>query len=161
MARIRSKMDKSIILQETFLTPLPFSLARSFFWPSVIADVINSVRESFLDESVDENILLELKVHAASPFLKMPAKCMEYIFYFLIIFVDFSVSFCVLVIYLMCLHSWSFFVQNLWVNKLEASRAVEQQPAPCDAAALDSKVNSLSRSQNKCCRVVLRILNKA
>jgi hypothetical protein len=29
---------------------------------SVINDVINSVRESFLDESVDENVLLELKV---------------------------------------------------------------------------------------------------
>jgi hypothetical protein len=35
---------------------------RSFFSLSVIADVINSVRESFLDESVDENILMELKV---------------------------------------------------------------------------------------------------
>jgi hypothetical protein len=32
--------------------------------------------------------------------------------------------------------------QNLWVNKLEASRAVEQQPAPSEAAALDTKVQS-------------------
>jgi hypothetical protein len=39
-----------------------FFIVRSFFFPSVIADVINSVRESFLDESVDENILMELKV---------------------------------------------------------------------------------------------------
>ncbi len=65
-------------------------------YQSVIADVINSVRESFLDESVDENILMELK--------------------------------------------------NLWVNKLEASRAVEQQPAPSEAAALDTK-RAMSRPQ--------------
>ena len=45
-------------------------------YQSVINDVIGSVRESFLDESVDENVLLELK--------------------------------------------------NLWVQKLEASKAVEQ-----------------------------------
>ena len=30
-------------------------------YQSVISDVITSVRESFLDESVDENVLLELK----------------------------------------------------------------------------------------------------
>ena len=30
-------------------------------YQSVINDVITSVRESFLDESVDENVLLELK----------------------------------------------------------------------------------------------------
>ena len=44
-------------------------------YQSVINDVIGQVRESFLDESVDENVLLELK--------------------------------------------------NLWVQKLEASKAVE------------------------------------
>lgn len=59
-------------------------------YQSVINDVITSVRESFLDESVDENVLLELK--------------------------------------------------NLWVQKLEASKAVEQPPSQNDAAALDSKM---------------------
>ena len=59
-------------------------------YQSVISDVISSVRESFLDESVDENVLLELK--------------------------------------------------NLWVQKLEASKAVEQPPSGNDAAALDSKM---------------------
>ena len=59
-------------------------------YQSVISDVITSVRESFLDESVDENVLLELK--------------------------------------------------NLWVQKLEASKAVEQPPMGNDAAALDSKM---------------------
>ena len=33
----------------------------STLYQSVINDVIGSVRESFLDESVDENVLLELK----------------------------------------------------------------------------------------------------
>merc|ERR1712080_741851 len=51
---------------------------------------ITSVRESFLDESVDENVLLELK--------------------------------------------------NLWVQKLEASKAIEQPQQASDAAALDSKM---------------------
>ena len=59
-------------------------------YQSVISDVITSVRESFLDESVDENVLLELK--------------------------------------------------TLWVEKLEASKAVEQPPMGNDAAALDSKM---------------------
>ena len=59
-------------------------------YQSVISDVITSVRESFLDESVDENVLLELK--------------------------------------------------NLWVQKLEASKAVEQPQMGNDAAALDSKM---------------------
>ena len=59
-------------------------------YQSVINDVIGSVRESFLDESVDENVLLELK--------------------------------------------------NLWVQKLEASKAVEQPQVSNDAAALDSKM---------------------
>ena len=59
-------------------------------YQSVINDVIGSVRESFLDESVDENVLLELK--------------------------------------------------NLWVQKLEASKAVEQPQMGNDAAALDSKM---------------------
>ena len=59
-------------------------------YQSVINDVITSVRESFLDESVDENVLLELK--------------------------------------------------NLWVQKLEASKAVEQPQTGNDAAALDSKM---------------------
>ena len=59
-------------------------------YQSVISDVITSVRESFLDESVDENVLLELK--------------------------------------------------NPWVQKLEASKAVEQPQMGNDAAALDSKM---------------------
>jgi len=59
-------------------------------YQSVINDVITSVRESFLDESVDENVLLELK--------------------------------------------------NLWVQKLEASKAIEQPQLQNDAAALDSKM---------------------
>jgi len=59
-------------------------------YQSVINDVITSVRESFLDESVDENVLLELK--------------------------------------------------NLWVQKLEASKAIEQPQMTSDAAALDSKM---------------------
>jgi len=59
-------------------------------YQNVINDVITSVRESFLDESVDENVLLELK--------------------------------------------------NLWVQKLEASKAIEQPQVPNDAAALDSKM---------------------
>merc|ERR1712183_650681 len=58
-------------------------------YQSVINDVITSVRESFLDESVDENVLLELK--------------------------------------------------NLWVQKLEASKATEPAHAS-DASALDSKM---------------------
>ena len=58
-------------------------------YQSVISDVITSVRESFLDDSVDENVLLELK--------------------------------------------------NPWVQKLEASKAVEQPQMGNDAAALDSK----------------------
>jgi len=33
----------------------------SSLYQSVISDVINSVRESFLDESVDENVLMELR----------------------------------------------------------------------------------------------------
>jgi hypothetical protein len=59
-------------------------------YQSVINDVITSVRESFLDESVDENVLLELK--------------------------------------------------NLWVQKLEASKAIEQPHHGSDAASLDSKM---------------------
>lgn len=59
-------------------------------YQSVINDVITSVRESFLDESVDENVLLELK--------------------------------------------------NLWIQKLDASKAVEQPQSQNDAAALDSKM---------------------
>jgi len=59
-------------------------------YQSVISDVITSVRESFLDESVDENVLLELK--------------------------------------------------NPWVQKLEASKAVEQPQMGNAAAALDSKM---------------------
>ena len=58
-------------------------------YQSVINDVITSVRESFLDESVDENVLHELK--------------------------------------------------NLWHQKLEASKAVEQPSRGNDAAALDAK----------------------
>ena len=60
-------------------------------YQSVINDVITSVRESFLDESVDENVLHELK--------------------------------------------------NLWHQKLEASKAVEQPSMGNDAAALDAKMN--------------------
>jgi len=59
-------------------------------YSSVISDVITSVRESFLDESVDENVLVELK--------------------------------------------------NLWMQKLEASKAVEQPSMGNDAQALDSKM---------------------
>lgn len=59
-------------------------------YSSVINDVITSVRESFLDESVDENVLVELK--------------------------------------------------NLWMQKLEASKAVEQPTMGNDAQALDSKM---------------------
>jgi len=59
-------------------------------YQSVINDVITSVRESFLDESVDENVLMELK--------------------------------------------------NLWQQKLEASKAVEQPQMGNDAAALDSRM---------------------
>lgn len=62
----------------------------SHLYNSVINDVIASVRESFLDESVDENVLVELK--------------------------------------------------NLWMQKLEASKAVEQPTGANDAAALDSKM---------------------
>ena len=58
-------------------------------YQSVINDVITSVRESFLDESVDENVLHELK--------------------------------------------------NLWHQKLEADKAVEQPSRGNDAAALDAK----------------------
>ena len=69
----------------------------SHLYNSVINDVIASVRESFLDESVDENVLVELK--------------------------------------------------NLWMQKLEASKAVEQPTGTNDAAALDSKVHLLKMLQ--------------
>ena len=68
-------------------------------YQSVINDVITSVRESFLDESVDENVLLELK--------------------------------------------------NLWVQKLEASKAVEQPQLGSDAAALDSKMAGARGGYNR------------
>ena len=68
-------------------------------YQSVINDVIGSVRESFLDESVDENVLLELK--------------------------------------------------NLWVQKLEASKAVEQPQVSNDAAALDSKMAGARSGYNR------------
>ena len=68
-------------------------------YQSVINDVIGSVRESFLDESVDENVLLELK--------------------------------------------------NLWVQKLEASKAVEQPQMSNDAAALDSKMAGARSGYNR------------
>jgi len=66
----------------------------SSLYQSVINDVISSVRESFLDESVDENVLLELR--------------------------------------------------NLWQQKLEASKAVEQ-PQQNDASALDNKMANVRR----------------
>ena len=68
-------------------------------YQSVINDVITSVRESFLDESVDENVLMELK--------------------------------------------------NLWVQKLEASKAVEQPQMGNDAAALDSKMAGARGGYNR------------
>ena len=68
-------------------------------YQSVINDVITSVRESFLDESVDENVLMELK--------------------------------------------------NLWQQKLEASKAVEQPQMGNDAAALDSKMAGARGGYNR------------
>eukprot|EP00088_Acartia_fossae_P028024 TRINITY_DN287_c0_g1_i3.p1 TRINITY_DN287_c0_g1~~TRINITY_DN287_c0_g1_i3.p1 ORF type:complete len:195 (+),score=54.69 TRINITY_DN287_c0_g1_i3:45-629(+) len=65
-------------------------------YQSVINDVIGSVRESFLDEGVDENVLVELK--------------------------------------------------NLWQQKLEASKAVENNLAQHnDAGMLESKMSGMRR----------------
>jgi len=64
-------------------------------YQSVINDVVGSVRESFLDEGVDENVLLELK--------------------------------------------------NLWQQKLEASKAVDNQNHHNDANVLDSKMAAMRR----------------
>jgi transcription initiation factor TFIIA large subunit len=68
----------------------------SSLYQSVINDVISNVRESFLDEGVDENVLIELK--------------------------------------------------NLWQQKLEASKAVDNTAHHNDTSVLDSKMNSMRRS---------------
>jgi len=68
----------------------------SSLYQSVINDVVSNVRESFLDEGVDENVLIELK--------------------------------------------------NLWQQKLEASKAVDNTPQHSDASLLDSKMSSMRRS---------------
>jgi len=65
-------------------------------YQSVINDVVGAVRESFLDEGVDENVLLELK--------------------------------------------------NLWQQKLEASKAVDNQNHHNDANILDSKMAAMRRA---------------
>jgi len=67
----------------------------SSLYQSVINDVISNVRESFLDEGVDENVLIELK--------------------------------------------------NLWQQKLEASKAVENTTSHNDTSVLDSKMASMRR----------------
>ena len=75
-------------------------------YQSVINDVITSVRESFLDESVDENVLLELKnlwVQVRTPQLASHRDPVP-------------------------------------LQKLEASKAIEQPHQANDAAALDSKM---------------------
>lgn len=50
----------AILLFQSRMDRQPMSSASSLY-QSVINDVIGSVRESFLDESVDENVLLELR----------------------------------------------------------------------------------------------------
>ena len=65
------------------------------FEKSVINDVVSNVRESFLDEGVDENVLIELK--------------------------------------------------NLWQQKLEASKAVDNTPQHSDASLLGNLKNTTNK----------------
>ena len=67
----------------------------------MINDVIGNVRESFLDEGVDENVLIELK--------------------------------------------------NLWQQKLDASKAVDNTPQHSDASVLGNFIINITVFNDSCC----------